>query len=147
MGNKETAIINFKTGYNCAQSVLAPFADQMKIDVDTVLKLSSGFGAGMGRTQNTCGALTGAYMVLGLQYGQQFPDDDSKEKVIALIQEITEKFKEEHGFTNCNELLKVDLKTIEGQYQFNKRNLHEKVCSLCVNSVVSLLEEIITEES
>lgn len=145
MSKQDIAKIKFDSGYNCAQSVLTPFAKQLHIDVDTALKLSSGFGAGMGRTQETCGALTGAYMVLGLKYGKHFPDDVSNEKVAALIQQLTKKFKSEHGFTNCRDLIKVDLKTTEGQANFNRENLHEKVCSLCVNSAVDMLEEIINE--
>lgn len=146
MSKQDLAKNKFDSGFNCAQSVLIPFASQMNIDLDTVLKLSSGFGAGMGRTQGTCGALTGAYMVLGLKFGKQFPDDASNEKVVKIIQDITHKFETEHGFTNCSDLLNVDLKTIKGQASFTEKNLHETVCSHCVNSAVSFLEEIIKED-
>ena len=146
MNKKTIAISKFNSGYNCAQSVLTPFANKMNIDVETALKLSSGFGAGMGRTQKTCGALTGAYMVIGLKYGTGFPDDESREKVIGLIQDLTEKFKEEHEFTDCSDLLKVDLKTEEGQHTFEKNKLHEIVCSHCLNSAVSILEEMMKED-
>ena len=145
MSKQDLAKNKFDSGFNCAQSVLTPFARQMNIDVNTALKLSSGFGAGMGRTQGTCGALTGAYMVLGLKFGKQFPDDASNEKVVKMIQDITHKFESEHGFTSCSDLLKVDLKTEEGQATFNMKNLHTTVCTHCVNSAVSLLEEIIEE--
>jgi len=132
----------FDNGYNCAQSVLTPFASQMNIDVETVLKLSSGFGAGMGRLQKTCGAITGAYMVIGLKYGKQ-ESDESKEKVNNLIQEFTRKFRQEHKFTNCRELLNCDLKTEEGQLYFEQHNLQERVCSKCVGNAVSILEDLI----
>ena len=146
MSKQKIVKTKFDEGYNCAQSVLTPFASQMNIDVETALKLSSGFGAGMGRTQKTCGALTGAYMVLGLKYGKGFPDDESREKVVGLIQYLTEKFKEEHEFTDCSDLLKVDLKTEEGQHTFEKNKLHEIVCSHCLNSAVSILEEMMKED-
>ena len=146
MSKQEIVKAKFDGGYNCAQSVLTSFAGQMNIDVETVLKISSGFGAGMGRTQKTCGALTGAYMVLGLKYGKGFPDNDSSEKVTGLIQDFTEKFKEEHEVTDCRDLLKVDLTTEEGQSSFDRKNLHNEVCSKCLKTSVSLLEEIIHRE-
>lgn len=142
MSKQDIAIGKFNKGFNCAQSVLTPFASQMNIDVEMALKLSSGFGAGMGRTQKTCGALTGAYMVLGLKYGKHFPENASNEKVIAMIQELTKKFESEHGFTDCRDLLRVDLTTGEGQSKFAENKLHSTVCSHCVNSAVSFLEEL-----
>lgn len=136
----------FDNGYNCAQSVLTPFIKQLDFDVNTVLKLSSGFGAGMGRTQETCGAVTGAYMVLGLKYGDIDMDDEAKEKGDERIQEFTKRFEEKHGSTNCGNLLHVDLKTEEGQIAFERKNLHDTVCTKCIGTSVSLLQEIIQEE-
>lgn len=143
MSKQETAINKFDSGYNCAQSVLTPFVRQMNIDVDLALKLASGFGAGMGRTQNTCGALTGAYMVLGLAYGKQYPDHNANDKVAGFIQVITQRFKKTHGSTDCRDLLKVDLKTEEGQKSFTDNKLHDKVCARCVEGATKLLEELI----
>jgi C_GCAxxG_C_C family probable redox protein len=142
MTKNEMAKCAFSNGYNCAQSVLKPFAGQLDIDVNTALKLSTGFGAGMGRLQGTCGAVTGAYMVLGLKFGQQIPDDTSKEKVIDMIREFTERFKDEHKVTDCRDLLRTDLTTTSGRQFFDDNNLHEKVCNKCVATSVSLLEEM-----
>ena len=122
MSKQNLAKNKFHTGYNCAQSVLVSFVPQLNIDENTALQISSGFGAGMGRTQKTCGALTGAYMALSLKYGKQHPNDEfSEDKVVELIQDFTNKFQEEHGFTNCRDLLKVDLNTEEGQLSFTKK--------------------------
>lgn len=142
MDKSEKAVQTFDGGLNCAQSVLTPFLDKLNIDESTVLKLSSGFGAGMGRLQETCGAMTGAYMVLGLKYGKQQPDDESKEKVVELIQEFTKRFRAEHKFTNCRELLNADLNTEKGQRYVEENNLHENVCSKCVGNSVKILEDL-----
>jgi len=144
MLKQDLAASKFHDGYNCAQSVLLAFAPELNIDECALLRISSGFGAGMGRTQKTCGALTGAYMVLSLKYGKQHPEDDAPEdKVVDMIQDITARFKEEHGFTNCSELLNINLNTAEGQDKFRENDLHNKVCTLCVNSAVSILEEML----
>lgn len=143
MDKKNLAERKFHSGYNCAQSVLVSFVPKLNIDENTALQISSGFGAGMGRTQKTCGALTGAYMVLSLKYGKQHPGDEiSEDKVVKLIQDFTNKFETEHGFTNCRDLLQVDLNTDKGQQDFKKKDMHNKVCTHCVSSAVSLLEEV-----
>ena len=145
MDKKEASLQTFNKGFNCAQSVLTPFVQDWGLDLNMVMRLSSGFGAGMGRMQQTCGAVTGAFMVLGLKYGSDNYAIEPKEKVIELIREFSTRFKEKFGHTDCSDLLKVDLATIEGQLQFSKRNLHAKVCSNCVSSSVKILEELIQD--
>ena len=55
-----------KHSHNCCQAVLLAFEDKLPLDRDTLLALGSAFGSGMGGMKGTCGALTGAEMVLGL---------------------------------------------------------------------------------
>ena len=64
----------FKSGYNCSQSVIGAFCDDLGLDFNTTMKLSEGFGGGMGATQGVCGAVSGMFMVLGTLYGY----DDAK---------------------------------------------------------------------
>ena len=52
----EIAIAKFTQGFNCAQSIIYAFSDDLGIDKDTALKIACGFGAGMGRKQEVCGA-------------------------------------------------------------------------------------------
>ena len=78
MSHAESALARFAQGYNCSQAVLSGYAGQFGLDEETAMKISSGFGGGMGRMADTCGAVTGAFMVLG-KYGQNSPDPDAKE--------------------------------------------------------------------
>jgi C_GCAxxG_C_C family probable redox protein len=64
------ALENFKNGYNCAQSVLSVLAPDLGLHQDTAMKLSSPFGSGIAYMQETCGAVTGALMAIGLKYGK-----------------------------------------------------------------------------
>jgi C_GCAxxG_C_C family probable redox protein len=145
MKKKDKARVTFDNGFNCAQSVLKPFVKELGASEFEVMRLSAGFGAGMGRMQLTCGAVTGAYMVLGLKFGKQIPDDESKEKVVSLMQEFNAKFAKKNGSDSCRDLLQVDLKTEAGQGVFEKQELHKKVCTKCVESSVTLLEKIFEE--
>ena len=65
----DKAVAIFKEGINCSQAVLSSFAEDFGVDKNMALKMAAGFGGGMGRTGHRCGAVTGAYMVLGLKYG------------------------------------------------------------------------------
>ncbi|MBF0263912.1 MAG: C_GCAxxG_C_C family protein [Gammaproteobacteria bacterium] len=65
----------FYNGLNCSQSIIAKYAGKYNLDVATACQLATGFGGGMGRQAKTCGALTGAYLVLGLEFGSSSPAD------------------------------------------------------------------------
>src|SRR5271157_728171 len=66
----QMAVDKFAEGYNCAQSMVFAFCDECGLSQDAALKVSCGFGAGMGRKQEVCGAVTGGVMVLGLRHGR-----------------------------------------------------------------------------
>lgn len=96
----------FKEGYNCAQSVFCTFAEELGIDFDTALKLSSSFGGGMGRMREVCGAVSAMFMVAGLKYGYTEPNNKKiKTEHYKRIQELAKRFKEKHATIICRELL------------------------------------------
>jgi len=141
---EKDAIASFRSGYNCAQAVLTTFTDDFKIDKKTALLISSGFGAGMGRLQETCGAVTGAFMVAGIYNCQKYTNNvEKKDKMYAMIQNINKMFVDIHGTSLCRELLNCDLKTEEGQKFVHENNLHEVVCEKCISSAINILEELI----
>jgi C_GCAxxG_C_C family probable redox protein len=74
-GKKEKTIDAFRKGFNCSQAVLSSFSPDLGLEKETALKIACGFGAGMAKLQETCGAVTGAVMVLGLKYGKYKEDD------------------------------------------------------------------------
>jgi len=136
---QKKAIENFRSGLNCAQSVLAVFSDRYNVDKSTALMISCGFGAGMGRLQETCGAITGAYMAMGLDVCSKVTDNrNRKEKTYMMIRDFDHQFKNIHGTTRCSDLLKIDLKTSEGQHAFHEDRLNEEVCERCISDAVLL---------
>lgn len=105
---------NFRSGYNCAQSVLLAFYDVTGLDDKTAAMLASSFGAGMGRMREVCGAVSGAAMVLGLVKGNSDPDDrEAKSAHYARVREFAERFTEHNGSIICRELLS-GVQTAEG---------------------------------
>ena len=69
MSYAECAAQNFLNGCNCAQAVLLAFSDLTKLDPDTARRIASGFGGGMARMREVCGAVSGMFMAAGLLYG------------------------------------------------------------------------------
>ena len=137
----EKAVRKFREEYNCAQSILYAFMED-GTDKDLAVNLSVGFGAGMGRVQETCGAISGGIMVLGLKYSNRGSND--KENVYPKVQCLLERFAKEKGAVKCIELLNgCNLLTSEGQEYFNNNDLKENICCECVALTCKILEEII----
>lgn len=100
----------FREGYNCAQSVFCAFADDLGLDFETALKLSSSFGGGMGRLREVCGAVSAMFMIAGLKYGYTTPNDDNiKAEHYTRIQTLAEEFKKRNKTIICRELLGLDI--------------------------------------
>ena len=98
MTHAEKAMEKFMSGFNCAQSVLYSYASELHFDPDTALRMANGFGAGMGRKQEVCGAISGAIMVLGLLYGRGERDGtDRHEKTYTMVQKLIDAFVNKYG--------------------------------------------------
>lgn len=144
MTRAEKAVSAFQAGYNCAQSTFMAFIDDLGIEKRQAMKLASGFGGGMGRMQEVCGALSGAVLALGASFGHGDPSEsEAQKKTYSLTQELFRRFKEQHGHCRCRDLVQgIDLKTEEGQKEFKERDLRNKVCVPCVRAAVEIVEEL-----
>ncbi len=70
----------FHEGYNCAQAVVAVFADEVGLDMDTAMKFGASFGGGLGKMREVCGAVSGMAMVAGMKYGAYEIGDNARKK-------------------------------------------------------------------
>jgi len=141
MDKTNKAVELFNNGFNCAQAVFCTYCEELGMDKETALKTAHGFGAGMGRLQEVCGAVTGAFMVLSLKYGSAKAfDNASKEKVYGLIREFEKRFKARHKTIICQDLLEVDL--INGDKTINAAKV-KNICPNLVKDAVEILEELI----
>ncbi len=104
-------------GYGCAQAVLASFAQDYGLSEEAALRIATGFGSGMGRLCEVCGALTGAFMVIGLKHGKVATDGSrygsNTETTYRLVEELAEKFRAKNGSIYCRELIGHDLRVPE----------------------------------
>lgn len=104
----EKAVALFKSGFNCAQSVVTAFADQYGFTEEQALHMSASFGGGIGRMRMTCGAACGLFMLAGLENcAVEGKDHESKAANYALVQQLADEFKKRNGSLICAELLGV----------------------------------------
>jgi C_GCAxxG_C_C family probable redox protein len=142
----EAAVSCFNQGFSCSQAILSSFGEQFGLDRDTALKLAAGFGGGMGRMAGTCGAVTGAFMVLGLKYGATSPDDrQAKELTYERVREFATRFKERNGSVECRELLGCDISTPEGHQIVKDKGLLSTLCPKFVRDAGEVLEEMLKD--
>jgi C_GCAxxG_C_C family probable redox protein len=144
MDKASHALSVFDSGFNCSQSVLTAFCNEFGLKDEPGFRIACAFGGGMGRMAKTCGAVTGAFMVIGLKYGQTQKDDkDAKEKTYGLVKTFADIFAKEHGSIECRELLACDINTPDGLKTANEKNLFKTICPKYVESAVKILEEIV----
>lgn len=100
----QQAEANFRSGCNCAQSVLLAFSDELHMDEDTLMRLGAPFGGGMGRMREVCGAVTGMMMAYGLLKGYTKTTGD-KAAHYESVRQLADAFRAENGSIVCRELL------------------------------------------
>jgi C_GCAxxG_C_C family probable redox protein len=144
MSNTDLALTCHKEGFNCSQAVLSAYAPQFGLEREMALRVAGAFGGGMGRMGETCGAVTGALMVIGLRYGQAIAEDkQAKEKSYAMAREFADRFKARHGCLDCRDLLGCDIGTPEGMQQAREQQLFATRCSGFIQDAVEIVEQLL----
>ena len=141
----EDAVERFKKGFNCSQAVVGTYSEQFGLDCDKASKVATGFGGGM-RMGGTCGAVTGAFMVLGLKYGNSTAKDkEAKAETYKIIEEYTSRFKSRNNSVACRELLGCDISTPEGMKEARDKGLFSSTCPRMVQDAAEILEEMLNK--
>ncbi len=141
MTHAQRALILFRSDFNCTQSVLTSFAGEYGLEETTALRVACGLGGGMGSTARTCGAVTGAFLVIGLKYGKyEVNDRDSKPLTYRKVKEFIEVFERKHGSIECKELLGIDIGSEKGLTEARDKKLFKSICSKLVEDAVDILE-------
>lgn len=143
MSKVEMAQTYFAQNFSCSQAVAAPFAADFELDPALLLRVAAAFGGGGARTGDTCGAVAGALMVIGLRYGITRPDPPAKERTYERAREFMARFQARHGAIRCRDLLGFDFATPEGQAAIRERKLTRTICPGLVTSAVEILEAML----
>lgn len=138
------AVELFQSGFSCSQAVLAVFCEEFGLDKNTANMLSTSFAGGMGGKGYTCGAVTGAYMVIGLKYGRITADDTSaKMKTYEVIKEFDKRFKLEYEHTTCGSLIGFEPENEEQKLAKKEDKTFENKCYKFVETSVKILSELL----
>ena len=140
MSKVKKTVKYFEDGYNCSQAILAAYSQDLGLPLDRAFKIASGFGGGM-RIDGTCGAVTGAFMVLGLKFAHG--KDKPYDKIIA----FAETFRRKNKSTNCQALIGCDIRTKEGMEKATNKGLFRSVCSQLVKDAAEILETMLADDS
>jgi C_GCAxxG_C_C family probable redox protein len=140
----DDAVAIFKSGFSCSQAVCSAFAGDFGIDKETALRLSCGLGGGMAHTGNTCGAVTGALMVIGMKYGRTELDDlAAKDKTYAVANEFVTEFLRRNHSLNCTDLIGYNLSDPKQLAEAREQKLFHTKCAKFVDDAADILEKIL----
>ena len=144
MSQVKCAVSCFQEGFSCAQAVFSAYGPQYGLDRELALKVAGAFGGGMGHMGHVCGAVTGAFMVIGLRYGKtRAEDNESRDKTYRLVQEFAERFEAHNGSIMCRELLGCDISTPAALEMAREKGLFETLCPRLVQDAAEIIEEIL----
>jgi C_GCAxxG_C_C family probable redox protein len=129
---------------NCTQSLVSTYCEDFGLDRNQGLKVAMGFGGGMARTGKTCGAVTGAYIILGLsQRVNENNPRESIERTYRLIHDFNRQFLTLHGSLLCKMLLKYDLSSPEQLAEAQEKRIFTITCPGLVGDAAKILETIL----
>jgi C_GCAxxG_C_C family probable redox protein len=144
LSKAEKAKKQSEKGFSCAPAVFSTYSEQFGLEKELALKIACGFGGGIGRTGRTCGAVTGAVMVIGLKHGQaDLADEESRQKTHELIKKFIDKFTALHGSIECRQLIGYDLSDSAELKLARESGVFRKKCAGFVYDAARILEDVL----
>lgn len=142
--HKNEALNLYSENFNCCQSILGSFGPDFDLNMAIALKLGAGFSGGMAFHGETCGAVIGACIILGLANGSDDPSNDLAEQVTYVsVKEFLSGFKKKFGTTGCNNLLNTDVSTPEGFDWAQESGLFKEFCPKFVAETAEILDQLL----
>ena len=146
MSKAEEVKKQFEKGYLCAPAVLSTYSEQLGLEKTLALKIACGFGGGIGRMGRTCGAVSGAVMVIGLKHGQvNLADEESRQRTYTLVKEFVDRFTELHGSIECKDLIGYDLSNSGELRLALESGVFQNKCPGFVYDSARILEDIVLQ--
>lgn len=144
MSRVELAVSCYNGGFVCSQAILSTYGPLYGLERENALKIADAFGGGMARMGETCGAVTGAFMVMGLKYGRTvIENSQTHEDLYGLVREFISRFISRNGSIMCRDLLHQDISTPQGLKEARDKNLFKTLCPEYVKNAVEILEEFL----
>ncbi len=140
----EQAVAFYQQGYTCAQSILASFVARYGLPQTLAFRLGEPFGAGTSCTDDMCGSVMGAILVLGLQYGSILSTDDAaRSRTYQRVHDLIHRFQEIHGSIQCTDLLGYNLGDPKQFQTVCEKGLFTQQCPIFVRDAALILAELL----
>jgi C_GCAxxG_C_C family probable redox protein len=134
----------FCGGFNCSQAVFSTYGEGRGVDRETALKIAGPFGGGMGRLGQVCGAVTGAFMAIGLEHGMVDAEDgETRDRCYGLVNEFAARFREKHGSIICRELIGYNISDDDERMKAAEQGVFGELCPRLVEDAGLILDELL----
>ena len=144
----EEAVDAFRKGLSCSQAIFSVYAKDFGVDPETAEKIASPFGAGVAKSGEICGAVSGGLMVIGLtQRREDIGNATAREKVYSLARRFLEEFSARNRSVNCTELVGYDLSDPEQFAEAREKKVFATRCSKLVKDAGEILERILSSDT
>ena len=131
-------------GFLCSESVLKALSETVDMESELIPRIATGFGAGIGRHGEICGALSGAIMGLSLKFGRNHPSETPEDtSPYEFSQIMLNLFVTRFGQIRCSDLLGLDISSEEGLQAYRKRSCWETKCRDFVREATGLAYDLL----
>ena len=132
-----------KEGWFCSEAVLMALATCLDFEGEAIPRIATGFGAGIGRRGEVCGALSGGIMGLSLKFGRMKLDEENSRRPYWFAAELALRFEERLGHVRCGDLLGLDLSQAEDYKIYHKNNMWETTCREIIKTITELAYDLL----
>jgi C_GCAxxG_C_C family probable redox protein len=129
----------------CSESCLMALARSQGVESPLIPRIATGFGAGIGRSGEICGAITGAVLGLSIRYGRDKVEPIKDRRPYWFATELIERFRREHGKLTCPALLGLDIAKSKDLEEYNKRDLWVNKCTKYILSATRIAMDILEQ--
>ena len=129
-------------GYDCAQSVIYAMKDRIDANTDDIMRSVSCMGMGL-LQGSVCGAILGAYVIIGLKYGNDKPDFSMKGLALVKKEQFMIEFRKKYNGITCPELMGLDIRKGEDNIKAFQGGVYTNHCPKMCLDIVNILEKIL----
>ena len=130
-------------GFLCSEAVLMALSECLGVSSEIIPRIATGFGAGMGRNGEVCGALSGGVMGLGLRFGRSMAEEEGERRPYWFSEELAARFRERFDHVRCEDLLRLDLSRVEDVQTYHERGLWETTCRDIIEVATGLAHDML----
>ncbi len=146
--SKEETMKNAKAfaaeGFLCSEAVLLALSKTIGVENNIIPRIATGFGGGIGRHGEICGALSGAIMGLGLHFGRDHPSETAEDQSpYDYSHVIVNHFITRFGYIRCKDILGLDISCEEGVNQYRQDKLWETKCRDIIKIAAGLAYDVL----